>query len=148
MITADLNALPLFDGWSDDDPTLRMRVNFPLYGVHGAAASATVLFELAPGDHVGRHTDSAEEVIVVLEGTVEATLADERGRLEAGQIALIPEMVVHDVRNVGGRTAKVLGFFAAPMVESTFDAVVQPENTRDLGTPPAEAYAEMTATAE
>jgi hypothetical protein len=62
-----------------------------------------------------------------------------RGRFAAGEIALVPEMVAHDVYNVGEETLKVLGFFSAAEVVSTFDEPVMPEGRRVVGTPPPEA---------
>jgi hypothetical protein len=82
----------------------------------------------------------AEEIVLILEGAAEAVVGDERGRLSAGEIALIPEMVPHDIYNVGEGTLKVLSFFAAPMVISTFDEPVMPINERVVGTPPPEMY--------
>lgn len=140
MITAKLDELELMDGWAEDDPRMRMQVNFPIYGVNGAKSSATVYFEVEPGQHCGRHTDSAEEIVLILEGEAEVVLGGERGRLSAGEIALVPEMVPHDVHNAGEGALKVLGFFAAPMVVSTFDEPVMPINQRVVGTPPPEAF--------
>jgi uncharacterized cupin superfamily protein len=39
---------------------------------------------------VGTHTDSAEEVLVVLDGEVEIVVGDERHRASAGAIAVVP----------------------------------------------------------
>ena len=74
---------------------------FPIPAATRAAASAVVCFEVAPGNRLGRHTDSAEEVILVLAGKAEAEIDGERGRLRLGGLALVPAMAPHDVRNVG-----------------------------------------------
>jgi quercetin dioxygenase-like cupin family protein len=140
IITAKLNELELMDGWAENDPSMRMRVDFPIYGVTGAKSSATVYFEVEYRQHCGRHIDSAEEIVLILEGEAEAVVGEERGRLSVGEIALVPEMVPHDVYNVGKGTLKVPGFFAAPMVVSTFDEPVMPINQRVVGTPPPEAF--------
>jgi quercetin dioxygenase-like cupin family protein len=140
IITAKLNELELMDGWAENDPSMRMRVDFPIYGVTGAKSSATVYFEVEYRQHCGRHIDSAEEIVLILEGEAEAVVGEERGRLSVGEIALVPEMVPHDVYNVGKGTLKVLGFFAAPMVVSTFDEPVMPINQRVVGTPPPAAF--------
>ena len=39
----------------------------------GAASTAVIYFEHEPGEHHGRHTDSAEEVVLVLEGEAEVS---------------------------------------------------------------------------
>ncbi len=110
MITSDLNVQELVV----DGP---VRVAFP---VTGQAAAASVYFELDPGEAVGSHADSAEEIVLVMAGTAEAMVGDERGALAEGQLAVIPANVPHDVRNVGDDVVKVVGFFAAGTVLSTF----------------------------
>jgi quercetin dioxygenase-like cupin family protein len=136
MQTADLSSLELLDAWYDHDPAMRIRVNFPFYAATGNVSSAVVFFEIEPGHFLGTHTDSAEEIVLVLAGTVEASLADETGLLSAGQAALIPAMVPHGVRNVGDETAKCVGFFSAAEVESTFDQPMMPFGQQVVGTPP------------
>src|SRR5688500_668760 len=106
MFTADLDDLELLDVWYEHDPAMRIRVNFPFYAATGAESSAVVYFEIEPGHYLGTHTDSAEEIVLILAGTVEASLGEERGLLSAGQAALIPAMVPHGVRNVGVETAR------------------------------------------
>jgi quercetin dioxygenase-like cupin family protein len=140
MIAAKLDELELMDGWAENDPEMRMWVDFPIFAATGTKSSAVVYFETKPGHHIGRHTDSAEEVLLILEGTAEATVGDERGRLSTGELALVLEMVPHDVYNVGDKTLKVLGFFSAAEVVSTFDEPVMPEGRRVVGTPPPETF--------
>jgi len=66
MITANLNNLDLFGNWNADDPAMRCCSAFPLLGAMGTENSAAVYFELEPGDYLGRHTDSTEEVLLIL----------------------------------------------------------------------------------
>jgi quercetin dioxygenase-like cupin family protein len=139
MQTTDLNTLELFEGWYEQDPAMRIRVNFPFFAATGNESSAVVYFEIEPGHYLGTHTDSAEEIVLILSGTVEASLGDETGTLTAGQAALIPAMVPHGIRNIGEETARCVGFFAAATVESTFDQPVMPFGARVAGTPPADA---------
>ena len=136
MQTADLAHLALREAWYDDDPAMRIRVSFPFYAATGNASSAVVYFEIEPGHYLGTHTDSAEEIVLILAGTVEARLGDETGQLAAGQAALIPAMVPHGIRNIGPETARCVGFFAAATVESTFDQPMMPVGERTVGTPP------------
>lgn len=137
MQTANLNHLELADAWYENDPAMRVKVNFPFFAATGNKSSAVVYFEIEPGHYLGTHTDSAEEIILILSGDVEVTLGDEKGVLTAGQAALVPEMVPHGVRNIGGATARCVGFFSAATVESTFEWPLLPFGTRTVGTPPA-----------
>jgi len=106
MHTTDLNHLELLDAWYEQDPTMRIRVTFPFYAATGNEQSAIVYFEIDPGNYLGTHTDSAEEIVLILSGTVEASMGEERGRLSAGQAPLIPTMVPHGIRNIGDETAR------------------------------------------
>lgn len=104
--------------------------NFPLFAAHGTRATAVVYFELEPGRYVPMHTDSAEEVLLILQGTVEATVGEEAGHLSRGGMVVIPPMVHHQVHNVGNETARVVGFFTAATVVSTFDQPLAPSGER------------------
>lgn len=134
MITVSLNDLELHETWTKNDPEQRCRSTFPLAEALGSENSTLVYFELAPGDHLGRHTDSAEEVLLILSGTVEVSVGEETGQVEQGGFALVPTMVPHDLRNVGEGTAKVLGFFGSPNIVATFDEVWLPDNTPVIDT--------------
>jgi quercetin dioxygenase-like cupin family protein len=119
--SVDLNTLDLFERTSELDPTIRVRVGFPHSSAVGTASTATVYFELEPGAHLGRHQDSAEELLLVLEGMGEATVGEETERAEAGAVVTVPAMEPHDIRNVGDETLCVLGFFSASTVVATFE---------------------------
>jgi quercetin dioxygenase-like cupin family protein len=136
MKTADLNNIELRDAWYEGDPAMRIRVDFPFYLGTGNESSSVVYFEIEPGHYLGTHTDSAEEIVLILSGSVEASLGDEKGQLSAGQAALIPAMVPHGIRNIGTETARCVGFFAAATVESTFDQPMMPFGEQKVGTPP------------
>ncbi len=120
MLATNVNELELGEVRAENDPTVGARFAFPIYAATGAAASAVVYFEVAPGERLGRHTDSAEEVILVLEGEADAEVDGERGRLGPGGLALIPAMAPHDVRNVGAGLLRVVGFFAGSALVSHF----------------------------
>jgi quercetin dioxygenase-like cupin family protein len=136
MQTADLDHLELLDVWYEHDSAMRVRVNFPFFAATGTETTAIVYFEIDPGGYLGTHTDSAEEILLVVAGDVEATLGDESGRLTAGQATLIPAMAPHGVRNVGTETARCVGFFSAAEVQSRFDHPMMPFGRQDVGTPP------------
>jgi quercetin dioxygenase-like cupin family protein len=98
-----------------------LRVAFPVSSATGTASTATVLFELDPGAELEVHTDSAEELLIILQGTAEARVGDELGRLETHQVGLVPPMAPHGLRNVGDDVLRVLGTFSASTVVSTFE---------------------------
>jgi quercetin dioxygenase-like cupin family protein len=127
MLTAKTTELELMQGWFDSDPEhARARVAFPINKWAGSNDSAVVYFEVEPGDRLARHTDSAEEVLYIVAGEAEAEVGDERGRLTAGDLAVIPTLVPHGLVNVGTETVKVIGFFSASEIISSFDEPVQP----------------------
>ena len=139
MLTAKTSELELMEGWFDSDPEhTRVRVTFPINKWAGSADSAVVYFEIEPGDRLSEHTDSAEEVLYLVAGEAEAQLGEERRRLTAGDLAVIPAMVPHGVVNVGSETVKVVGFFSEPEIISTFKEPVQPFGAAVLnqGAPP------------
>jgi quercetin dioxygenase-like cupin family protein len=127
MHVVDLHTVQVMDIESALDPTRRLRVAFPISSASGAAASATVYFEVEPGDHVGVHTDSAEELLVILEGTAEALVGEEVARAEAGHVVVVPAMVRHDLTNVGDGVLRVLGTFGSSTVLATFEEALAPE---------------------
>lgn len=136
MIAERIDQLELLEAWYENDPTMRVKANFPFYVGNGTKNTAVVYFELEPGHRLGTHTDSAEEILLILEGTAEVSLGDEQGRVSAGEIALVPAMVPHGLRNVSDETVRVVGFFSSNVVVSTFDQPVMPFNQRVIGTPP------------
>jgi quercetin dioxygenase-like cupin family protein len=104
-----------------------LRVAFPLHSATGTAGSATVLMELDPNGAVPDHRDSAEELLLVLEGRIEATVGVETAIVEKGGVAVVPSMVPHGLRNVGPGQARVLGYFSSATVVSTFVEPMGPD---------------------
>jgi len=98
-----------------------LRVSFPLHSATGTASTATVLFELDPGAELPVHTDSAEELLIVVQGTGEARVGDDVARITKHDVALVPPMAPHGLRNVGDDVVRVLGTFSASTVISTFE---------------------------
>ena len=135
MITADLNSIELTEFTAKSRQGQGVRAAFPLYAPNGTKDSAAVYFELAPGDELGRHTDSAEEMLLIVEGEVEGTVGKETGRLSKGQLVVVPKMVPHNFKNVGRQTAKVIGFFGgANNIVATFDEVWMPIDSNIIDT--------------
>jgi quercetin dioxygenase-like cupin family protein len=90
-----------------------LSVTFPFSSATGMAASAAVYIVLEPGGALPEHTDSAEEWLLVLEGTVEATVGGRTATLTEGQLAWVPAIAPHSAVNTSDRPARILGFFAA-----------------------------------
>jgi quercetin dioxygenase-like cupin family protein len=93
-----------------------------------------VYFELDPGNELGSHTDSAEEILLIMAGKVEVTVGDEKAVVEAPSLALVPTMVPHNLRNLGAERAKVAGFFPARYIVATFDNAWLPDNNNVVDT--------------
>ncbi|MGL6280203.1 MAG: cupin domain-containing protein [Gaiella sp.] len=145
MYAVQLADRELIEVGSETDETRRIRFDFALSSMTGAASTALVYFELEPGEHTGMHTDSAEEVVLILSGTAEATVGEERGILTPGGIGLVPALVPHDVRNVGDETVRVAGFFSSSTVVSVFDDPFTPFGKSVVGTPVPEEVAASAA---
>ena len=136
MIVEKSDQLELLEAWYENDPQMRIKVNFPFFLGTGTKSTAVVYFEVEPDHRLGTHTDSVEEILLILEGEAEVSLGDEQGRLSAGEMALVPAMVPHGLRNTGDETVRAVGFFSSNVVVSTFDQPMMPFNQRVLGTPP------------
>jgi quercetin dioxygenase-like cupin family protein len=121
VVTFDLNNYEL----APAGPGLR--VSFPVHSATGTASTATVLFELDPGAELPVHTDSAEELLIVVQGTGEARVGDEVGRIGKHEVALVPPMAPHGLRNIGEDVLRVLGTFSSSTVVSTFEQSFRPD---------------------
>jgi quercetin dioxygenase-like cupin family protein len=103
-----------------------LRVSFPLHSATGTASTATVLFELDPGAELPVHTDSAEELLIIVQGTAEARVGDEVGRIATHEVALVPPMAPHGLRNVGDDVLRVFGTFSSSTNVATFERPFEP----------------------
>jgi quercetin dioxygenase-like cupin family protein len=128
MHTVNLASMELMEGWFAGDQSVHFRANFALFGGNGAENSSTVYIELQPGEALGEHTDSPEEILLVLDGEVEFQVGGERVHAGKGTPGVVPAMVPHGIRNVGAGTARVVGFFPSPGVVATFAEPIQPIN--------------------
>jgi quercetin dioxygenase-like cupin family protein len=132
MLTASTPQLELLDAWIASDPRGRVHPAFPINRFTGASDTAVVYFEVEPGEYLPTHTDSAEEILYIVAGEGEAQVGDERGRVRAGDLAVIPSMVPHGIANVGDETLKVVGFFCDSHIVSTFVEPLQPMDQASL----------------
>jgi len=139
MLTVSTPDLALADVWIASDQRGRVHPAFPINRYTGAKDTAVVYFEVKPGEYLPTHTDSAEEILYIVAGEGEAHAGDERGRVRAGDLAVIPAMVPHGIANTGAETLKVVGFFCESEIVSTFDEPLQPlgQTTLTQGAPVA-----------
>src|SRR4051812_43568104 len=126
MLTASTSDLSLGEAYLESDSRGRVFPAFPINCFTGAEHTAVVYFEVQPGDYLPTHTDSAEEVLYIVTGEGEARVGDERGRVKAGDLAVIPAMAPHGIANVGDEVLRVVGFFSESEIVSTFEEPLQP----------------------
>ena len=126
-----------FDGleeaWVEGDERARWR---SVTG-HAGSASGSSLLEVPRGCRVPRHTDSAEESLVVLNGTALVDVDGATTQVCSGDIALVPEGAPHEVRNVGVGPLRFAAIYASPDVVTTYDDEVQPDGGRERKSTPS-----------
>lgn len=86
-------------------------------------ASALTVFEqfCAPGLGAPMHWHEVEEVLTVLSGMAEITVAGEVRQAGAGHSVLIPARRRHGFRNAGPEPLHMLAILAAPVFEAQYD---------------------------
>jgi quercetin dioxygenase-like cupin family protein len=131
MEIVDSAAVELSDAWQDGVDGARWRSATGLTPDRGARASGSSVLEVDPGCHLPRHTDSAEETIVVLAGRALVHVGDEQGEVPAGALALVPQDVPHEVRNAGDETLRFLALYASADVVTRYERDVQPDGSRE-----------------
>lgn len=119
---------------AEDEPHRRVTGNFALYSAAGTKSGSVVYFELEPECELGTHTDSAEEIVYIADGTVEITIGKEKNKISRGELGVVPVMESHNFRNIGSNTANVIGFFSSPNVVSTFEKAFLPLNFKEFDT--------------
>lgn len=68
--------------------------------------------ELEPGATAGRHTHPGDEISYVTEGEGELLIDGEPPRkVKAGEAFVVPAGKVHDARNVGAATMRLVGVY-------------------------------------
>jgi quercetin dioxygenase-like cupin family protein len=139
MHVVHLDELPVTEFGYESDPTSWMKGHFPFSVATGTQSTAVVYIEIEPGRRLATHTDSAEEILLFLAGTAEVTVGEERGRVVAGDMALVPSMEPHSIRNTGDETVRAVGFFPSNTVMSTFEQPMVP-----IGQPPISPLGQRT----
>ena len=130
MLAVQLDQLEMMDAWYEGEQGPRWRGQFPLMSYPQIQSLGAVYFELDPDESLPIHTDSKDEIVVLLEGSGEGQIGEESASLSAHGFVFIPAMVEHGFTNTGSTTLKALGIFAGANVVSTFEREVQPIGVR------------------
>jgi quercetin dioxygenase-like cupin family protein len=96
-----------------------------------AASSGSSLLQVEPGRRLPRHTDSAEETIVVTAGVAEVTVEETSAQVPAGGIALVPAEVPHEVRSVGDEALRFVAVYADANVVTRYEKEIQPSGSHE-----------------
>lgn len=126
MVVVNLNEFPVGQFGYQDDPTTWMKGGFPFSVATGNKNTAVVYIVIEPGNILASHTDSAEEILLFLAGEAEVTVGGDQDAVSAGNMALVPSMTPHSIRNTGSETVRAVGFFSSNTVMSTFEKPLVP----------------------
>ncbi len=124
----------LSEQWVEGRPELRWRSTLGTTPDGGATASSTSLLEVEPGCALPRHTDSAEETVVVVAGLAEVEVDGETDTVPPGGVALVPKDVPHQVRSAGDEPLRFVAVYADTDVVTRYEAPVQPAGEREQQT--------------
>jgi quercetin dioxygenase-like cupin family protein len=131
----DTNKLDRIKVSSVDDASVRWAASFASCGGRNAEQSSTIVYEIAPGGHLGWHTDATEETQYIIAGTGELCMEDGKFPVGPGSVFVLPTNVRHDLANTGKEPLRAVAFFAAAMFTQDFDNVMLPPKSHILGTP-------------
>jgi quercetin dioxygenase-like cupin family protein len=131
MWSVTQDGLDFSDAWIESDPAARWRSASGHGPSKGASSSGSSVLELDEGRVLPRHTDSAEETIVVLAGTADVSLDGERAQVQAPGMALVPKDAPHTVRNAGSGTLRFAAIYADTDVVTRYQEEVQPDGDRE-----------------
>jgi quercetin dioxygenase-like cupin family protein len=94
-------------------PTGVKRTDLQRHDLSAAGYEAVqVRVDLAPGVAFGKHTHPGEEIIYVLEGSLEYQLEDKPPvTLKAGDVLFIPARTIHSAKNTGSGTGSELATY-------------------------------------
>lgn len=98
MNPVDASKLQMLSISSPDDASIDWTAAFACYGGQGADDTVVVPFSIAPGGHLGWHTDSLEETQYIIAGSGELLRDDGSWLAGPGSIFVLPKDVRHDLR--------------------------------------------------
>jgi quercetin dioxygenase-like cupin family protein len=135
MDPINISSLEVVEVRAVGDEKIRWTGGFFSYGGSGSTGSATIYFAIAPGERLGRHTDTVEETQFIYKGDGELRLDEGARPVAAGDVVVLQEGVAHDLVNTGSEALEVIGFFSGPEVNQYWDDVMLPGNSRVTGSP-------------
>ena len=100
-----------------DAPEIPWRPNYQRWRLAGSeegVSSMLALSEMGPGAAAPLHTHQADEMIVILEGTLEVQLGDEIQSVGADHTLVIPSRVPHGFSVAGEDKVRILSFYPVP----------------------------------
>src|SRR3954470_6271637 len=122
----DLAQLDLIEAWSKADPSERVRFTFVVNAETGSDRCALAYVELSPGGAVPRHTDSADEFVIVLTGEVEVEIDGEPTTGAEGALVPFAAGVGQRIESAPERNARLVLFFDRPSRAVSFDEPLMP----------------------
>jgi quercetin dioxygenase-like cupin family protein len=135
MNPVDTSKLAMVPISSPDDASINWTAAFACYGGHGADDTVVVPFSIAPGGHLGWHTDSLEETQYIIAGSGELLRDDGSWPASPGSLFVLPKDVRHDLRNIGTVPLLAVAFFSGKALVQTFDDVMLPPKDHTLSSP-------------
>src|SRR6476646_1218032 len=139
MKPTDFGKLKMTAISSPDDASINWFAAFAYYGGHGAENTVVVPFSIAPGGHLGWHTDSLEETQCVIAGSGELLRDDGSWSAGPGSIFVWPKDLRHALRNTGTVPLMGIAFFSGEALTQTFDNIMLPPKRHTLTSPNATA---------
>ncbi|MDP9226729.1 MAG: cupin domain-containing protein [Actinomycetota bacterium] len=109
---------PMVSDPDDYRPRSRWRLVADPGGPAGAVQDLCLIVEeIAVGDLIPLHRHSTDEMMVILGGRAEVTLAEERLEMGAGGTLFVPKKAVHGLRNVGEGPLTIHAVFPTVMLD-------------------------------
>src|SRR5215471_14784976 len=120
MKPTDFSKLKMTAISSPDDASINWNAAFASYGGHGAENTVVVPFSIAPGAHLGWHTDSLEEETqYIIAGSGELQRDDGSSSVGPRSTFVLPKDVRHDLRNTGTVPLLAVAFFSGGALTQT-----------------------------
>lgn len=136
MEPKNVDALEFFEFTSSTSDDASWVGGWFAYGGAGADKSASIYFAMPPGKRLGRHTDTAEETQFILSGSGDLLPDTGATPVRSGDVVVLPQGTVHDLRNTGSEDLRVVAIFSSPQVEQHWsEEVWQPGNLTITGSP-------------
>ena len=135
MAGVRLEEIELMEAWSEENPEVRAKFDFPLTAATGCTSCSVIYYVIEPGHRTPLHIHSCEEIQGVVEGTTEVQVGDEVETFEAEALVVVPALTKHSLKNVGDTPLRVVGFFSSAAAIHTYDDTLMPFDTDLLVTP-------------